>query len=71
MRAAGVVSSGATVAADYRACVLGLDLAGEGCVAGIVAEWSTCYDRMPLAVLREVAERSVLPGCVWRPMLDA
>lgn len=45
-----------------RVVGLDLDLAGGKCIAGVAVDWSRCNDRVPLAILREVALRASLPA---------
>lgn len=57
LRAAGALGGGATAASDFK----GFDL-DYGCLAGIAADWSKWYGRVPRVVLREVAQRAGLPA---------
>lgn len=72
LRGAGGLRAGAASAADSLAGLLGLDtdLAhadGEPLV-GLALDFSRCYDRLPLEVLREVARRAGVPDAVPAPM---
>ena len=49
------------------AVVRALDLA----LAGLAVDWSKCYDRLPLGVLRLVADAAGLPEALVGPMLAA
>lgn len=68
LHAAGGLSGGGTAAAEFKACVLWLDLglAGDECIAGFAVDWSKCHGRVPVAVLREVVQRAGLPASLWR-----
>ena len=45
--------------------------AEEERLAGVAYDWSKCYDRLPLRLLREVAEAAGVPARLVEPMLHA
>ena len=40
-------------------------------LAGVAYDWSKCYDRMPLVLLEELADKIGMPAALKGPMLAA
>ena len=40
-------------------------------LAGVAYDWSKCYDRLPLSLLRELAGKVGMPDALVEPMLSA
>eukprot|EP00972_Heterocapsa_arctica_P078195 11532256-Heterocapsa_arctica.AAC.2 len=73
---AGVLRvNGSGSAADWQAYELALIIAearakGKG-LAGLATDWSKCYDRLPLDILKMVAREAGIPDAIAGPMLRA
>ena len=70
----GLLPASSGRGADTQAYELSLRLAVDSLsgvtVAGLAIDWSKCYDRLPLHVLRYLSLHLGLPDGLWKPMLD-
>lgn len=74
LRSAGILREGPEAAADTLAGLLDLEIttAHEARYpgAGLALDFPKCYDRLPLALLCEVADRAGVPRALSGPMLS-
>ena len=70
----GLLPASSCRGADSQAYELSLRLAlarlAGVTVSGLAIDWSKCYDRLPLQVLKDLSLHLGLPAGLWMPMLD-